>query len=225
MGHRSNAMNELSGRFSRIEHRGRLGESFHKIVSGIRALEDLNVSRDVTQTAEAHIAKVGRAAQSLAQKLPQLKDAALTEWSREQGKIAERIVERCNFKPSRFESEIRAVLLSMPTLADRIAWLQEAAQDDNNGPILAAIAEAPPALSGVSREALKAIEDDFVQRLCPDLVEQREDLNTALDLISASHRTADGMSREYQNPQELERIAKAEAAAREAQNRMSEALA
>lgn len=225
MGHRKLAMDELSGRFSRIKHTGRLGESFTKIASAVRALEALNVNRDVTMPQEHHTAKVGRAAQSLAQKLPSLKDAALTEWSREQGRIAEQVVERCNFKPSRFESEIRAVLLSMPTLADRIAWLQDAAKDDNNGPILAAVSEAPPALTGINRESMKAVEDDFVARLCPELVEQREDLNSALDLISASHRTAEGMSREYQNPHELERIAQAEAAAKEAQQRMSEALA
>jgi hypothetical protein len=225
MAYRKQAMDELTGRFARIQHTGRLGESFTRISGAVRALEDLHSNRDLTQTAESHTAKVGRAAQTLEAKLPGLKESALTAWSNHQASISEQIVTRCNFKPSRFEAEIRQVLLSMPSLADRIAWLQEAAQDDNNGPIIAAVSEAPPALTGVNKEALKAIEDDFVARLCPDLVEQREDLNTALDLISASHRTAETMAREYQDVQALERIAQAEAASRQAQERMNEALA
>ena len=224
MAHRTNAMIELGDRFSRIQHTGRLGETFTKISGAVRALEDLHSNRDLTQTPEHHTAKVGRAAQTLEAKLPGLKEQALAAWTQHQAKISEQIVDRCNFKPNRFEAEIRQVLLSMPTLADRIAWLQQCAQDDANGPILAAVAEAPPALSGVSKEALKAIEETFIERLCPDLMEQREDLDSALDLISASHRTAQTMASEFQDPRELDRISRAQEAAGHAQERMNQAL-
>lgn len=81
------------------------------------------------------------------------------------------------------------------------------------------------ALTGINKESIKAIEDEFVARLCPDLVGQREDLDSAMDLITASHRTAQVMATEYQNPKELERIARAEEAAGRAQERMNQALA
>lgn len=225
MGFRTNALIELTDRFARINHTGRLGESFSKIAGAVRSLEQLNLARDLTMPEAHHAAKVGRAAQQLQQRLPAIRETAYTEWTREQGRIAGLIVERCNLKPNRFETEIRAVLLAMPTLADRLAWLQETAKDDSNGPILAAVAEAPPALTGVTREALKAIEDGFIARLCPDLVAEREGMDTALATIDAAHRTAEKMAREYQNPAELARIAQAEEEAKNAQARMAEALA
>ncbi|MEY4684202.1 MAG: hypothetical protein RLZ25_661 [Pseudomonadota bacterium] len=224
MGHRTNAMAELSGRFNRIENTGRIAEPFSKLTTAIRALEELHSARDLTMPAEHHIAKVGRAAQSLASKLDSIKSQALSHYSHESGKLSGMIVDRLNLKPNRFEAELRAALLAMPSLADRISWLQEAAKDPANGPLLAAVIEAPPALTGISTEAMRVVEKDFIQTHAPDLVQIQQDLDDALSITSSAHRTASVMTAEFQNPAELKRISEAEQAAAQAQQRMNEAL-
>jgi hypothetical protein len=217
-------MTELSERFSRIPNTGRLAEPFTKITSAIRALEDLNANRDLTMPPEHHTAKIGRAAQTLEAKLDSLKSAALSTYSAESGRISGLITDRLSLKPNRFEAELRAALLAMPSLSDRISWLQDAAKDPANGPLLAAVIEAPPALTGISTEAMRAVEKAFIETHAPDLVQMQQDLDDALSITSSAHRTASVMTAEFQNPAELKRISEAEQAAAQAQQRMNEAL-
>lgn len=219
------AAQELSERFSKIEHRGTLGESFSRLKSGIDGLSQMAATRNPFDTPEGHRVKVGKQAQKLQQQLGKILETARGEHLRQSGSLSGQAVERLNLRPNRFESEIRAVLLRMPTHADRLQWLQETAKDPSNGPIIGALLEAPAALHGIAPDALRSIEREFIQNNAPDLVQKQNDLDQALEIVTALHRTAERISASHQDHAELQRIeqdaARAEAAAAEVQKALA----
>ena len=224
MNPRTNALRELNSRIMRIEGRGRLAESFTRIQSAVESLANLHDVKDSTITPDAHTLKVGRAAKALQDKLGAMKDQALSAYTIESGRIAGQVVEKLNLKESKYGEELRRLIVTMP-LSDRIQYVTDLAKDPEAGPMLAALTSAPSVLHGVPRDVLKATEDAFVATHAPELTALQQDLDSALDLVSAAHRTAASMASEYQDARELERIDAASKAAAEAQQRMQEALA
>lgn len=224
MNPRTNALRELNARIMRIEGRGRLAESFTRIQSAVESLANLHDVKDSTITHDAHVLKVGKAAQALQNKLGAMKDQALSTYTTESGRLAGQAVDRLNLKESKYGEELRRMVVSMP-ISERIQYVTDLAKDPEAGPMLASLTAAPSLLHGVPREVLQAAEKQFVATHAPDLTALQEDLDAALDLVSAAHRTAASMASEYQDARELERIDTASKAAAEAQQRMNEVLA
>lgn len=216
---------ELADRLQRIQHRGRLPESFGKMKSGIDSMAAMAATRSPFETPESHRVKVAQNAQRFESQLEKIHTQALSEFTTESGRISAQIVERLGLKPSKFGAELRGVLLQMPTNAARIEWLSEAMKDATNAPLLQDLLESPSALHGVPVDALRSIEKDFIERNAPDLVAQQRDLEDALSIISSIHRTAARMAASHQDHAELARIEADRLRAEEANNQMQKALA
>lgn len=221
---RTNAMNELNARFSKLRHTGQLGETFHRVRQAVESLDSLHATSDPTQTREAHVAKVGRAAQQLQSKLETFRDSLGRAYSQASGRLSADAVDRLNLREGKYAEELRRTVLAMP-VSERIAYVSELAKNEDAGPLLAALTAAPQILHQVPKEVLKAAEVQFISTFAPDIREAQAELDDAMDLAGAALRTAGGMAVAFQSRQELDRISKAQAEAQAAQQQMDAALA
>lgn len=216
---------ELSERLQRLPHRGRLSEHFGKLKGGIDSLAAMAATKSPYDTPEGHRVKVAQNAQRFEAQLEKIRSSALQEFTNESGRISAQIVEKLGLKPSKFGAELRGVLLAMPSNAARIEWLQEAMRDPGNATLLQDLLESPAALHGIPADALRAIETDFIQTHAPELCEQQQSIDDALQIVSSIHRTAARMAASHQDHAELARIEADRLKAEEASLQMQQVLA
>jgi hypothetical protein len=221
---RRNAMNELNARFGKLQHTGTLGEVFHRVRQAVESLDGLHQNNDPTQTREAHVARVGRAAQQLQGKLESFRDSLGRAYSAASGKLSQEAVDRLGMKESRYAEEIRRRVIAMSP-SERTQFATDLASDPEAGSIIAALTSAPAILHGIDREILRAVETQFISNHAPDIVEAQSSLDDAMDLASAALRTAGAMAVEFQDRRELDRITQAQQQAKLAQDQMNAALA
>lgn len=224
MSPRRNAMTELNTRFAKLKHTGQIGEHFHRVRQAVESLDALHASSDPTQTREAHVARVGRAAQQLQTKLDSFRDSLGRAYSQASGQLSAEAVDRLGLKEGRYSEELRRTVLAMP-LSERISYVSALAKDAEAGPLLAALSAAPNILHQVPRDVLKAAEDQYIATFAPDVVEAQAELDEAMNIAGAALRTASTMAAEFQDRRELDRISEAQQQAARAADQMAQALA
>ena len=180
------------------------------------ALVNVHERRDPTLTDAGHIKLVATHAASLNKEC----DAAVSRVNtnlregiaENDAKIAKKV--KLNADP-RYEQEIRAAFLRLPTMGERTKQLAEWVEQ-NDGSALAAIVHAPTFLAGVPSDIQKRFARAIVEKHAPDEVEEEKALMTGMDTALSAVAVAREVAKVYSNPEKMAEILRAQKAAADA---------
>jgi len=186
-----------------------------RLADAAEALYNLRVTRDPTQTPDAHTKRVGLAAERFNKDITATFNhinKVIGDWERD---IAARIAAKTNLVPDAYAAEIRAVYRSKsPT--EQMELINEFVAQ-NRAAELAAVIKAPASLTGMSDEHRARYEAAYVAKHAPGEVAEKEALEDAFNDALVVTNTAGALAKAYSDPDKLAEIAKAEAVAATAQ--------
>lgn len=178
------------------------------ISSQVAALEKLAVSKSPMETEERHAVRLAEASKKLAASRQNAEKSVYRVVAEAYDDLNAQIAKKANIIPDQHASEVRAALRSMKE-KDRQAALQQALEE-GNGPIIAAITDAPQILTGINPEMAGRFREIVEERKAPELVAERSQILDHFDSTLAVLRTVDRSVSEGFDPEKLRKIEEAE---------------
>lgn len=202
----------------------RMGVEVSRLFKQLEALDRMNANRSELDTEAAHTKKVADAARKLDKEITACLNRALVAMSDGVDDAQRRINEKVNLTPHRQQDAICAAFRGMSGKA-QAKQLQELIEE-NRGDELGAILNAPPILTGLTREqAAQYKRAVFAKHAAAELDEQSMLQGELLETVSTAVRAAGDFTKELFNPERLAAIEASDAAARAAGDAFSQAIA
>ena len=220
----SKAIQEIINRSEgKSTHAQRLNMLQRQIYDATASLEKVVAHRDPTLPVEAHKMKIAKASKKLESMLETKRRAvddfrytAMTDLHTEVATASNLVAD------PRYSSAILSRFVGMKQ-KDQISFLNELLSD-RDGPSLASILDAPKAATGLSRSHADRIYESYTKEVAPEasaaLFEYAEIENALSSTIKAAKRAANEMN----NPIEVDRIIREQEKAKEAEQRLNEAM-
>lgn len=195
-------------------------DAVHK---GAAALDVVNRSRSPLDTPAAHALKVAKMARSYNTSVLDALNRVLAKGYAAREVIDRRIAEKANLKPdSKYEVAIATAYGSLRE-PDRLRMLGELV-DDNRGPELAAILQAPLSITGLSAQHREAFRTDFIAKHAAAELEERNALDEAMEAFNAAQKASSGFVKELTDPGNLAEFERGALAAEEASAAFDQSL-
>lgn len=182
-----------------------------QLTEAARALHNLRTTRNPTETEGAHQKRVSLAAERLGRETTSTINRITSFLRAGHADLSARIAEKTKLTPDSYAAEIRAVYRSM-TQAERAKLLSDLV-DGGRGPELAALANAPPSLTGMSPEHRQQYLAAFIAHNAPAESAEAALLDEVYSDALVSTQTAGALADAYADPSKLAEITRAEAAA------------
>lgn len=177
-------------------------------------LDSVNIKRRPVDTPAAHTMRVAKRARAFDKQVTASVQRASQAYRAAIRDVEGRITERVNLKPDAFASEIRTAFRALDDEArhELILTLIE----ENRGPELAAIVDAPSVLTGISDDRKRRYKEAAIQKHAAEELAEQELVNNAFNEMCAASRAATRLVRDFTDPGKLAAIEREDAEARAA---------
>lgn len=226
----SKAFNNLTSRLAeRLQgrdnnnHSVRILTLLERLERQAGALDKVRAARNPLDTEAAHARKVAKAAKRLQAESKKIHDQISEISVQGFAEIGQLLEAQTGLVQSEYAGELRATFRSMDD-KQRTATLN-AALANGDSETIAAIGLSPAILSGVTEEAQTRYLDAIRQMKAPDLIQESEDLNEALQTAGAASELAGILFNENYDSEKQSAIDAAEQAAAEAETALAESMA
>lgn len=145
-----------------------------KIAQAVTAFDGVVTNRAPSDTAEAHIMRVHRAAKTLRDQIEKARDSHLQFRGQLYANLFEAMVEKAQLKDSAYGREIRDIYRSMDE--DQRAKFLVEATSRKQLEVVGALLGVPHYLSGMNEDTHKEATDSFLSDVAPDLAAQMEEI-------------------------------------------------
>lgn len=194
-----------------------------RLLNAIEGITQMNETRNSLETPAAHAVKIAKAASKLAAEAGKIKETAYQEYMQYSVSLTTAIHERAGVQENKYASEIRAAYRALP-FDERMPFIQKMIEQVD-GASFAAIMQAPALLTGIDPEMNRQLTEAFYLKAAPDLYQEKQDLNEAMDCVAASLKIVEGDTRAYQDPELINRVDSEVKLSAEAADRFNAALA
>ncbi|AKM09711.1 hypothetical protein AB433_06525 [Croceicoccus naphthovorans] len=185
-------------------------------------LDDLRKTRSPYDTPSAHVMKIGKASKKFDSEITAMIQRATDLYRAGTRDIEARIAAKVNLKQNEYAQEVRARFFGMDGKA-RAAFIKDMV-DNNDGPLLAAIVEASPTLSGITAEQSAAYKKMILSRHAGAEIDEQARLDEVLDAVSTASRSAGNFAKGLTDPRQLARIEREAAEADAANEAFNQAM-
>lgn len=192
------------------------------IRDSVEAIGSIHKNPNPLETQEAHIKRVSKAAAQLATKVRETQ--VNIHHISQQGlrDVNERIRMKVNLESNGYAAEIRQAFRTMKP-SEQIKMMKQLV-DENRGPELAAIVNAPSILTGIDPEMQSRFADSIVSKHAAEEWEEKNALEKSMEAAFVASDVGKKVADEYGNPEKLAEIERLEAAAGKANADFSNSL-
>ena len=189
---------------------------------GAEALDNVRRNRSPLDTPEAHKLKVAKAARKYEAEIEAARTRAHEIYGRGIMEVDRRIVEKVDLKPTAFAQEIRTAFRELDSQAK--TKLINQMVEENRGPELAAIVDAPSVLTGISDQQRSMYRQDIISKHAAAELDEQEKLGDVFNASLDAAKAARNLVKRLADPGELASIIHADGVANEARTAFDESL-
>lgn len=195
----------------------------NRLRNAAEALDTLKANRSPLRTPEAHTKDIADKARKLHAETTASINRIAAAQRDGQRELRSRIEEKVKLKPNEFAPEIRTAFRAL-SRADQMTLLARLV-DENRGPELAAIVNAPAVLTGLHNDEPAKFEQAIIAKHAADEFEAQQTLDEIVEAAFSATKAAGDFTKGLNDPGELARIERAHAAASESGIAFDQALA
>jgi len=201
----------------------RLNAMLERIHAMTEALENLAAKRDPALPLEAHTLKVAKATEKLKDKIAKTSHEFDELRSQALKGLYGQIDEQANMvvNPTYQQPILNRFIAMKPK--EQINFLNELLAE-KDGPSLAAILDAPKAATGLAKDHANRMWEAYTKAAAPEATAALSEYNNIQDAVQASMRTASRAADDLNDPREIQRIVAEQDRAREAEQKLNQAL-
>ena len=194
-----------------------------RILQAVDGITSMRNHPSSLETPAAHTLKLTRAAKKLSEESNKIRERVNQAYLRYASELAQAINDRAGIKQDAYASEIRALYRSLNDQKKMEMILD--AVNNVDASTFSALMLAPKVLTGISSKLNQDMSKNFYSKAAPDLCQEQNDLQEAMDAIISSISVADGVVNQFSNPDIVKQIEDEIQKAQEATEKFTAAVA